>query len=157
MEHADKELKAWLVKASRWAAQRERSKSETEARLRSWGLDETWIAEVMDYLTQEGFVDEDRYSRAFVHDHFRFQSWGKIRLRAELQARQVPDAAIRAALQQISAEEYSAALDKLLIAKRKQWGGLPKEVQYAKLRTFAARKGYEADWIYNRLKLILAS
>ena len=84
MENADKELKAWLVKASRWAAQRERSKSETEARLRSWGLAEAWIAEVMDYLTQEGFVDEDRFARAFVHDHFRFQSWGKIRLISSL-------------------------------------------------------------------------
>ena len=70
------------------------------------GMSEQAIATVLEQLTSEGFIDEERFCRAFIHDKLHFSKWGKIRLRTELRMRRIAHETIEQCLREIDDEDY---------------------------------------------------
>ncbi|MDR2146550.1 MAG: RecX family transcriptional regulator [Tannerella sp.] len=137
-----------------YCAQAERCVQDVEKKLRQTDLSETARKAVIKRLKTENFIDEKRYCRSFIMDKFRFNQWGRIKIRYELQQRGIPHETYREALELIDDEEYLSALERLLTQKKRSVKGAPNEA-FQKLYRFAASRGFESNLIVNVLKRIV--
>lgn len=106
-------------------------------------------------LCTEKFIDEERYTRAFVKDKLRFSKWGRVKINYELRGKEIPASLIEQVFNEIDETAYKATLSEILIQKRKHTKGKNKQDLYAKLYRFAAGRGFESPLISSCLKEIL--
>ena len=134
-----------LTKVMAMCSQSERCRFDIVAKLRLWELSEEEIAEAVDYLTKEHFLDEERFVRFFVNDKLRFNKWGKVKLRFMLRQKQIPEIIVREALDQIDDDLYIKTLQSLLKSKVKSVKGISEYERKGKLALFAQGHGFEAE------------
>ena len=95
-------------KAEAYCSVAERCISEVRSKLQQWGLPLEREEAVLQYLQTEKFIDEQRYSIAFVRDKYRFNSWGRVKIAQALKLKRIPSVCISKALEEIDDEEYKA-------------------------------------------------
>jgi len=134
-----------LTKVMAMCSQSERCRFDIVAKLTQWELSEEEIAEAIDYLVKEHFLDEERFVRFFVNDKLRFNKWGKVKLKFILRQKQIPEPIIREALDQINEDLYTKTLQILLKAKVKSVKGGSDYERKGKLAVFAQSHGFEAE------------
>ena len=71
-------------------------------------------------LQTEGFLDEQRYARAFANDKLRFQGWGRLKIRAALVQKGVASKAVQVALDELDEDTYNETMQKLAEKKRRE-------------------------------------
>ena len=69
--------------------------------MRDLGSDAGAAARVVSALVEEGYLDEERYARAFAREKAVIQGWGPHKIRFQLRAKAVPEETIDAALAQL--------------------------------------------------------
>ena len=134
-----------LTKAMAMCSQSERCRFDIVTKLRQWELSEDEIAEAVDYLVKEHFLDEERFVRFYVNDKLRFNKWGKVKLSFMLRQKQIPENKIRASLDQINDDLYLKTLRNLIISKVKSIKGNSDYERKGKLAVFAQSHGFEAE------------
>ena len=70
------ETEAYLTLAA-LCAQAEHCQWEMLEKMRRWELSDEAQARVMERLVNERYVDDERYTRAFVKDKVRYNKWGR--------------------------------------------------------------------------------
>ena len=58
-------------------AQAEHCEKEMRDKMKRWELDETTQDKIIERLTKERYIDDERYARAFVKDKIRYNKWGR--------------------------------------------------------------------------------
>ena len=135
----------YLARAAKYCSQSEHCAYDVKQKLFQWGCcDTNEQSKVIDYLTKEKFIEEERYCRAFVHDKMLYQGWGRIKLRMALREKRLTDSAIDMALDTINDEEYMTILSRLIEQKKRQTKG---ECEQQKLLKFALSRGFTYDEI----------
>ena len=134
-----------LTKAMAMCSQSERCRFDIVTKLRFWELSEEEIAEAVDYLVKEHFLDEERFVRFYVNDKLRFNKWGKVKLTYMLRQKQIPENIIRESLDQINDDLYLKTLHSLLVSKVKSIKGASDYERKGKLAVFAQSHGFEAE------------
>ncbi len=126
-------------RAAALCARGEKAPSEIREKLRLWQAERP--DDILDRLIDEGFLDLERYAKAFAADKWRLNKWGKEKIAQALYQKQVGSEAIRAALAAIDADDYKIMAREQLARK---WAQLdPTDPQRAqKLVRFAASRGY---------------
>jgi len=109
---------------------------------------------IIDWLLKEKFVDEERYSRSFVHDKFHYNQWGRVKIAYELKQRGIPSAICQEALATIDEEEYLLALKELLIKHKRSVKGRSQMDVFQKLCRFASARGFETELFVRILKTL---
>lgn len=66
-----------LLRLSALCSQAEHCSYEMTEKMRRWGMADTAVARVMEYLMEHKFVDDERYARAFVKDKIKYNKWGR--------------------------------------------------------------------------------
>jgi regulatory protein len=89
----------------RYCAFQERCQSEVEERLRSMGVLPEAQAELVADLMANGFLNEERFARAYARGKFRIKGWGPRKIAQGLQAKRVSSACISLGLSELSVEE----------------------------------------------------
>lgn len=118
------------------------------------GLPPCDIERVLDRLVDEGFINEARFVRAYVHDKALYDRWGQLKIRQSLMLKRLPPALIEEALRETDRGLWEENLLDLLRQKRR---GIKADTPFEerqKLLRFAAGRGYEPALIYqavNRL------
>lgn len=110
-------------------------------------------AKVVASLVEDRYVDDVRYASAFAREKAALQGWGPIKIRFQLRAKGVSEAAISTGLAEV---EPAAATDKLLrvlTAKAHTLEGDP--LRRLKLLKFGLSRGYEYDAVEAALKELL--
>lgn len=103
-------------------------------------------------LIQEKFLDEKRYVRAFVRDRFRFNKWGRIKIRYMLRQKAIPSDLIEEGIETLSEEEY---LDMLLTLLKQKKPTVKSKSNYelrGKMLRFGSGRGFEPSLISLCLK-----
>ena len=80
-----------LSKAMSQCSRRELCCSEVESKLETWGLQKSDCQKIIDILINENFINEERYAHAFVKDKFNHNRWGRIKIAAQLRAKNISD------------------------------------------------------------------
>lgn len=136
-------------RAARYCAMAEHCESEVREKLYQWGAAEMSDS-IIDYLTEQGFVDEVRYAHAFTMDKLRYQGWGRVKIKAMLSAKRISAATIADAIDSIDENEYSAILLRLLERKRRE--GTKKGASEIQLARFLLQRGFTWDEIRGAIK-----
>ncbi len=140
-----------LYKAAAYCSVAERCESELRTKLTAWGMTETQQQDaIVDYLYDENYLSHARYCRAFVHDKLLYQGWGRMKMKAMLQAKRLPSSDIQEALAQINEEEYTRILRDLLTKKAKALQSETEDMRRIKLFRFAASRGFS----YNEVEAV---
>lgn len=59
-----------------YCAYAEHSAQEVRKKCRGWELSDEVCDALIERLEQEGYLNEERFARAFVRDKYRFNGWG---------------------------------------------------------------------------------
>ncbi|MBQ7947484.1 MAG: RecX family transcriptional regulator [Bacteroidaceae bacterium] len=140
-----------LNKAAAYCTLCERCTSEVSKKLTAWGVAPAEQEKIIERLQDEGFINEERYCRAFVNDKLRFNRWGRIKITAALYEKRLPREYITQAIEQIDEEQYMQTLRDLIAAKQKEL----KSDDFAtkqKIVRFAASRGFEPAKIMQIVK-----
>lgn len=131
------------TRAEAYCSAAEHCRSEVRAMLERHGAEKPDIERILDYLVREGFIDESRYARAFVHDKVRFARWGRSKIAQALWQKRVPQDVAEKAISSIDEEEYMTALKDVVKSKYRTLKG---ETEYeCKMKTMKSvcTRGYE--------------
>lgn len=133
-------------KAEFYCATAEHCSYEVRLKLQQWGATDEQIEHIVAHLQKEHFVDEQRYCNAFVHDKLLYQGWGRMKMRAQLQAKHLPTAAIEKALNEIDRDTYMSVLTRVLATKKRSIKSADPQAR-EKLIRFAMQRGFIYDEI----------
>lgn len=143
------------VKILRYCAYQERSHEEVKQKLQSLGATADETGELMVFLIGEGFLNEERFARAFARGKFRMKSWGRIRIANNLEARGISQNCIQIGLREIDPEEYLVTMKEVIAGKAADTHDANIFVRRNKVASFAIRKGFEADLVWEAVKTLL--
>ena len=128
-------------------AQAEHCEQEMRDKMKRWELDETVQNRIVDRLTKERYIDNERYARAFVKDKIRYNKWGRRKVQQALWMKRIDNDIQQRVLDEIDEKEYLDVLRPLLKQKRKS---IKAESDYElnqKLVRFALSRGFTFDII----------
>ena len=134
-----------LKRMEAYCAQAEHCRSEVTEKLIRRGLPYDMAGRIADRLDQDKFIDERRYSQAFIQDKFRFAKWGKRKIDLALLQKRIDPIVYRPMLAGIDPDEYLAVLRALLESKKKSIHTTDDYECRAKLTRFALGRGFEPD------------
>lgn len=144
-----------LQRAMRECSAREYCISDISSLLDRWGAHDAETKEwVINRLITERFIDEHRYSRAFVIDHFRHSHWGKVKITMGLKGKKVDPAAIASGLEAIDEDEYQALLMKIVEEQKKKIRAKNRLDLKGKLLRHALGKGFESHLVYDAVNAV---
>jgi regulatory protein len=143
-----------LKKAMALCAQREMCQSDVRQKLSSWGVNENDSAKILSRLIKEKFIDEERYSVAYVKDKFRYNKWGKVKIASALKVKNIPGEIISGALESIDDESYMDAVKNMISSHRKKIKARNQYDLKGKLLRFGLSRGFESHLLYDLLNEI---
>ncbi len=144
-----------LEKLRHYCAYQDRCHQEVRYKLISLEVYGEDLEQIMTLLVEEGFLDEERYAKAFARGKLRNNHWGIHKIRHGLKQKGISDYNIRQAESELESEDYHGILKKLLRKKLELSSpGSPFDVRQ-KLFQYAYRKGFDANEINAVLNEIL--
>lgn len=149
----EENYKIALAKAMQWCASEEHCLWDVRRKLTRLACDPSDINQILQRLTTEDFINENRYALAFASGKFNLFKWGKNKTAAALRMKSIPEQFIARALESIDAAAYRDTLNKLLNKKKHELSGETSLEMKQKLLRFALQKGYEADMVYALLRM----
>ena len=141
-------LEQALQKARHYCGYQERSHSEVQDKLYSFGLRKKDVETALAILIEENYLNEERFAVAFAGGKFRMKQWGRSKIRYELKQKQVSDYCIKKALASIDADDYEKTF-RALVAKKLAELKSEKNIftKKKKLQNYLIGKGYEFELV----------
>ncbi len=146
------DIKPTLKKLQQICSRQEKCKADIMDYLIRHDIPQQWHEPVIQSLTADKFIDEERYARAAVQDKFRLNRWGRIKIRYFLRSKRLTEEVIQKAIQGIDEEEYRRVLDQGLKKKAQTLKKEDPGTRKMKLLQFAASKGFEEDLVWKIMK-----
>ena len=94
-------------KVESYCAYQERSQQEVRDKLFELGLHLVDVENIICYLIEENFLNEERFAKAYALGKFRIKGWGKIKITQGLKLKNVSPALIKIGLKQIDMDDYT--------------------------------------------------
>lgn len=136
-----------LFRLSALCSSAEHCSYEMIQKMQKWGLSEEVQDRIMRKLTEEKFIDDERFCRFFVKDKIRYSKWGRRKIEQALWAKRIPASIQQDVLDNVEKEEYLNILRPLLKKKRKSTKAANDYELNGKLIRFALSKGFGMDII----------
>ena len=140
------EQEAYLQLAA-LCAQAEHCQQEMRDKMRRWELDETVQNRIIARLVKERYINDERYTRAFVKDKIRYNKWGRRKVQQALWMKHIDTDIQQRVLDEIDEKEYLDVLRPLLKQKRKSIKAANDYELNQKLVRFALGRGFGFDII----------
>ena len=134
-----------LGKATALCSQSEHCKAQIMEKLSLWNVSVQDAYNIMDYLVKEKYIDNKRFARAYCHDKFCYNHWGRIKIRQMLRHLRLSDEEIEEGMQTINDDDYLEALNDVLRAKDRTLREKDIYLRKAKLVRHLLSRGFETD------------
>lgn len=134
-----------------YCSYQDRCYKEVEVKLKSFNLISEAKEQIMIFLIENNYINEERFAKSFVRGKHNYKKWGKKRINIELKVREISRKNIDLALQEIPEELYIQNFNELA---EKQWNSIAEKNSAKKNKKwvdFLLRKGYESHLIYDKL------
>ncbi|WP_340003814.1 RecX family transcriptional regulator [Paenibacillus sp. FSL K6-0276] len=150
---ADERQRAY-VEGLRYLERKPRTAMEMTRRLRQKEIGETIIAEVVQRLQQERFLDDPLYAKQWAEQRITNQRKGKMWIRQELREKGIDKTLISEALENVSPEQE---LESALQTGRKKWNLIRGEATDKRRKTgaFLMRRGFSGDMVRQVINTLL--
>ena len=135
------------LKLTALCARSEHCQQEMIDKMRQWGVSPEEQAQVMERLVKERYVDDERFTRAFVNDKIRYNKWGRRKVEQALWMKRIDEHIAKAVLDEVDDEEYTAILTPMLKQKRRSTKANSDFELNMKLIKYALSRGFTMDII----------
>jgi regulatory protein len=136
-----------LQKIRHYCSYQERCIREVEQKLKELTVQRKKIPDIINQLQKEGYLNEERFAKAFAGGKFRLNKWGRNRIEYEMKVRGIPELMIQEGMAEIGEEEYLQTLRDLMIHKYDEIKTKKNVNIREKIINFAYGKGYEIELI----------
>jgi regulatory protein len=136
----------------RYCAYQERSHKEVRNKLFTYGLFPSEVEQALTRLITDGFLNEERFAKAFAGGKFRMKKWGRNKITNALQKHGVTTRCIQRGLNEIDDPAYLKTLRSLLRVKLSKISGTDLFKKRYKAAQFAIGKGYEPELVWRLIK-----
>lgn len=137
-----------LDKMAKYCAYQERSVKEVTDKLKTFEISEKEREEIIHYLIDNKFVNDERFARAFVRGKINQSGWGLNKIRFHLIQKGVSKDIIDEALQSFDEEAYRQRLIDILKVKSKTVKAANDFERNRKLAAYAIQRGFEAGLVW---------
>lgn len=134
-----------LKKILHYCDYQDRCKKEIFAKLNTFELTEDDRNFIVDFLLEEGYINDERYCRSYVKSKLNLKKWGVNKIKLSLIAKGVDRDIIEAVVSEIDQDSYKEELVKLLENKKINESDPYK--RKAKLIRYAVGKGYSLSMV----------
>lgn len=135
-------------------ARAEQCTGDLRRKLAGWGIAQGDADVIISRLRKGRWVDDERYARAFCRDKYRFNRWGRAKIKMGLIAKRVAPDVVVAAMEEIDDEVYRANLVALLKSKIRAMGRDEAATYEGRTKLFrcGASRGYEPSLVAQVLR-----
>lgn len=140
-----------ISRIKNWCDRQERCHYEVKQKLASWGVYYDQADQILVQLIEENYLNELRFSKAFVSGKFRIKKWGRIKIKQALKFKQISNYCIQEGLKEIDSHEYNRTIQHLIERKKIDYSGLSNFDSNGKIAQFLLNKGYEKDLVWSLL------
>lgn len=144
-----------LAKIQRYCAYQERSHKEVKSKLYDYGLYATQVEEIISQLITDGFLNEERFAKAYAGGKFRIKKWGKLKIKNELEFLGLTKNCIQRGLKEIESSDYTKTLKALIKKKSIEISEENRFKKRDKVARFVIGKGYEPEMVWEYVKDLL--
>ena len=141
-----------LDKMAKYCAYQERCVKDVRDKLKTFDIPEEDKGEIMDFLLDNRFVDNERYAKSFVRGKVKQSGWGMNKIRFHLMQKGIDKELIDEALQQTDEEVYRQRLIDILKTKSKTIKAATDYEKKRKLAAYAMQKGFGGSLVWEVLK-----
>lgn len=135
------------VKIEQYCAYQDRCVYDVKQKLKTFDLCENEIIFLIEELTKQKFIDEERYAASYTRGSYRFKKWGWNKIKVNLISKKISDYHINLAFQEIDQQEYYTMISHELSKKWPSINGKSDFDKKNKLIRFGISRGYEYDII----------
>ncbi|MBL7874423.1 MAG: RecX family transcriptional regulator [Cyclobacteriaceae bacterium] len=144
-----------LARIQRYCAYQERSHKEVKTKLFEYGLYASQVDELISQLITDGFLNEERFAKAYAGGKFRIKKWGRLKIKNELESLGLTRYCIQRGLNAIDSTDYFRTLKSLIKKKASESQEQNLFKKRNKIARFAIGKGYEPDLVWGQIKDLL--
>lgn len=137
-----------LPKIQKYCAYQERHHQEVRDKLYSYGLHQNEVEALISELITSGFLNEERFAKAFAGGKFRVKHWGRNKIVNELKFKGISKRCIQTGLKEIDEADYRKELQNQLKKKIKSTDEANPFKKRDKVARFAIGKGYEPELVW---------
>ena len=141
-----------LDKIAKYCAYQERCVKDVREKLKTFDLPDEEKAKILDYLLDNRFVNDERFTKSFVRGKVNQSGWGLNKIRFHLMQKGIDKEIIDEALGQTDEEVYRQRLVDILKAKAKTVKAENDFEKKRKLAAYALQKGFESNLVWEVLK-----
>ena len=141
-----------LDKMAKYCAYQERCVKDVSDKLKTFEILEKERIVILSYLIDNRFVDNERFTKAFVRGKINQSGWGLNKIRFHLMQKGIEKELIDEALQAFDEEIYRQRLVEVLKTKAKTVKAANDFEKKRKLAAYAMQKGFEAPLVWEVLK-----
>lgn len=140
------------LKAASFCAYQERSQKEVRNKLYEYGLYQNEVEDVLTELIMDGFINEERFAKAYVGGKFRVKKWGVNKILQGLKQHNISSYCIKKGLEEIDSDDYWTAIEKLIEKKAKEIEETDLFRKREKISRHLIYKGFEPDKVWPLVK-----
>lgn len=136
------------VAISNFCAYQERCSNEVYNKLQTWDIPYNQRDLLLNFLMDENYVDDNRFTSSYIRSKFKLKKWGKLKIKMHLKQKGIPNGLIEDHLKTIPSDEYYSNLLKIVekkLTSLNKGEHLLKKKQ--KVLQHAIYKGYEMNLI----------
>lgn len=151
MENNEKTVQEIYLRMASLCSRSEQCSQDIHKKITAAGLSDEQADEITEKLKSEKFIDDERFINSYVSDKFRFNKWGKVKIRYYLKMKGLPDLLIQNGLNGIDDEKYVEALIKTMKEKARTIKKKNKFEKMGQIIRFAQNRGFEPELIHRHL------
>ena len=141
-----------LDKMAKYCAYQERCVKDVNDKLKAFDIPQELKDEILDYLLDNRFVNNERFAKAFVRGKVNESGWGVNKIRFHLMQKGIDKELIDEALGQTDEEVYRQRLIDILKTKSKTVKAASDYEKKRKLAAYAMQKGFEGPLVWEVVK-----
>ena len=134
-------------KLADYCVYQDRCHQEVEQKMREYVLIPEAKDEILLYLMQENYLNEERFTRSYIRGKFYMKSWGKNKIKNHLKFKGISSKLIDSCWDEIDEGDYQKTLEKVWEKYYTTLKGLKEYQKKMKTTKYLMSRGFEYDRI----------
>lgn len=120
---------------------------EVEQKMRDFTLIQEAKDEILLYLMQENYLNEERFVRSYIRGKFYMKSWGRTKIKIHLKQKGISEKLISNCWNEIDEEDYENRIIKIYKDYFSKLSGVKEFQRKSKSIKYLLSKGFEYDYL----------
>lgn len=144
-----------LGRAASLCSGSEHCSAQIREKILSWGVSAKDADDIINRLDNEKFIDNIRFARAYCHDKFSYNHWGRVKIRQMLRHLRLSEEEIAEGMTTIPEEDYLQAIADILRGKDRTLHDTDLYKRKSKLVRHLLSHGFEMELVMDAVNTYL--